>query len=151
MTRRLVPSVTFLGQILKVNLSWSLGTILFFMTSRDLNIDLTQNKFHTNVVGLQTNYPTPFAVYRYDSWFSIFDVGPKRPPTARFRAFQSPPGMGLSHERSSKGHIFSVLRKLNIFSCRPGCDLGNLERRKKKRMIDNFILYSQCAVIFDFN
>ena len=85
MTRRLVPTVTFLGQILKFtylghyNVCTYIHTMLLVMNSSDLNIDLTQKKFHTKVVGLSTNYPTSFAVCRYDSWFSRFDGGRNGP------------------------------------------------------------------------
>ena len=43
------------------------------MTSGDLNIDLNQNSFFTKLVGPLINYKTPFAVCRYDSWFSRSD------------------------------------------------------------------------------
>ena len=67
MTRRLVPGVTFLGHILKLTYldSRSLCTMLFVVTSGDLNVDLTQNKFLKKVVGLPANYPTPFAAFRF--------------------------------------------------------------------------------------
>ena len=46
MTRRLVSSITFLGQLLKLTyLGHLVPTILFFMTSGDLSIGLTQNIF----------------------------------------------------------------------------------------------------------
>ena len=74
MTRRLVPSATFLGQILKSTyIGHYVCTMLFAMTSGDFNIDLTQNKFLTKVVGLLMNHPTPFVVCHYGSWFSRFD------------------------------------------------------------------------------
>ena len=46
MMHRLVSSVTFLGQILKLayHTYRSLSTILFVITFGDLNIDLTQKK-----------------------------------------------------------------------------------------------------------
>ena len=95
MTRRMsiatlydLPKSTF-----HVALSRTLRTMLFVMTSGDLNIDLIQF-FSTKVVVLSTNYQAPFAVCRYDSWFLISEGGPKRPPV-RYRAFQSPPGIGL--------------------------------------------------------
>ena len=67
-TRWLVPSLFFLGQILKFTyLSSLLCTMLFVMTSGELNIDLTQKKFHTKVVGFPMNYSTPFAV----CWYTI--------------------------------------------------------------------------------
>ena len=75
--------------------------MLFVMTAGDLNIDVTQKSFFfTKVVGLLTKYQLPVAVCRYDSWFSRFDAGPKGTPPlpARFRAFQSPPRIGLSYK-----------------------------------------------------
>ena len=46
MARRWVPNVTFLGQILKLTyLGHYVLTMLFVMTSGDLNIDLTQKSF----------------------------------------------------------------------------------------------------------
>ena len=42
MTSRFVPKVIILGK--KVGLSWPLYTMLFVMTSGNLNIDLTQKK-----------------------------------------------------------------------------------------------------------
>ena len=81
MTRRLLSSMTFLGQILKLTyLSRSLCNImLFVMTSGDLNIDLTQKNFE-KVVGLSTYYQTLLAVCRYDSWFSRSEGGRRGPP-----------------------------------------------------------------------
>ena len=65
----------------EVDLSRALCTMLFAMTSGDLNIDLTQKKvFSTKVVGLSTIYQMAFAVCRYASWFSRSDGGPKSPP-----------------------------------------------------------------------
>ena len=56
MTRRLVPNVTFLGQISKLTyLGRYVSTMLFVMTIGDLNIDLTQKKI-TKVVDLSTSY-----------------------------------------------------------------------------------------------
>ena len=54
-----------------------------------VNIDLIQKSFFTKVLGLLTNFPTPFAVCPYDSWFSIFDGGGAKgcPPDSKpFRA-----------------------------------------------------------------
>ena len=51
----------------------------------------------TKIVGLSTNYQTPFAVRRCDSCFFFFrSDGAVKPPPARFRAFQSPLGNGLT-------------------------------------------------------
>ena len=94
MTRWLVPTTQrdLPRSNLKVDLSRSLSTISFFMTSDELNIDLAQRKFFTKVVGLSTNYQMPFTICRSDSWFSRSDGEGEK---ARFRTFQSPPGIGL--------------------------------------------------------
>ena len=75
-TQRDLPRSNF-----EVDLSWSLCTMLFVMTSGDLNIDLNQF-FFAKVVGLSTSYhQIPFAICRYYSWFSRSDGGgAKRPP-----------------------------------------------------------------------
>ena len=79
--RRLVPSVTFLGQTLKLSyLDQYVSTMLFVMTSGDLNIDLNQIFFFTKVVGLSTNYQTP--VRRGDR---------KAPPPADSEPFRARP------------------------------------------------------------
>ena len=91
MTRRMsiatqhdLPKSTF-----HVDLSRTLRTMLFVMTSGDLNIDLTQKKFSTKVIVLSTNYQMPFAVCRYDSCFlylKVAEKAAKRPDIEPFRA-----------------------------------------------------------------
>ena len=108
MTRQLVSTVTFLGQTLKLTYQ-DPSTILLIMTSGDLHIDLTKKKVITKVVGLSTNYQTPFAVYCYDSWFSRSERGPKRPLSPpRFRAFQSPLGIGFTPHLTSVGYMTPI-------------------------------------------
>ena len=81
MARRLVSSVTFLGQILKLTyVSRPLSTILFVMTSGDLNIDLTQKS------ALQKLYVFQGAIKRHLLFvatirgFRYLTGGAKRPP-----------------------------------------------------------------------
>ena len=54
-------------------------TMLFVMTSGDLNIDLTSTSFFTKLVSPSTNYQKPFAVCCYDSLFSRSDGEPNGP------------------------------------------------------------------------
>ena len=61
-TQRDLPRLNF-----EVALSRSLSTILFLMPYGDVNIGLTLQKI-SKVVGLSTNYQTPFAIFcPYDS------------------------------------------------------------------------------------
>ena len=57
------------------------STMLFVMTSCDLNIDLTQKSIFTKVVDLSMNYQMPFVVCRYSIRVFFFrpDGGPKIP------------------------------------------------------------------------
>ena len=64
------------------------------MTSGDLNIDLTQKKLFTKVVSRSTNYQTPLPFVATIRAFRVL-TGAKKAP-ARFRVFQSPPGIRLS-------------------------------------------------------
>ena len=85
----------------EVDLSRSLSTILFLMTSGDLNIDLTQK-----VICLQKFWVfqrtmkrrLPFTAVRPILFFFLGggSEGGGRKDPARFRTFQSPPGIGLS-------------------------------------------------------
>ena len=64
--------------------------MLFVMTSGELNIDLTKKKKNAKVVSLSTNYQTPFAVCRYDSWFSRSDGGGVKRPLRPFPSLSEP-------------------------------------------------------------
>ena len=81
--------------------------MLFVMTASVLDIGLTQKSLFTKVVGISKNYQTPFAVCRDHSCFSRSDGGGggKR-PNARFRAFQSTPGIGLNNNWKHTHPIF---------------------------------------------
>ena len=74
--------------IFQADLSWSLCTyhaICYDLWWPQYWPDPT--KFVTKLVGPSTNYQTPFAVCRYDSWFSRSDGGSKSIPLpARFSA-----------------------------------------------------------------
>ena len=75
---------SFLGQILKFTYlgNYEPGYLLWPLVSRCPQYwPDSKKKFLTKAIGLPTNYPTPFAVCRYDSWFSRFDGGSKRPPS----------------------------------------------------------------------
>ena len=82
MTRRLVPNMTFSGQIFELTyLIHYVPAMLFVMTSGDLNIDLTQKVFFLYKSCSSFNkLSKPYAVCRYDSWFSRSEGGPKGPP-----------------------------------------------------------------------
>ena len=69
-----LPRSNFEGNLYRL-----LCTMLFVMTSGDLNIDLTQQTLLIKVVGLPTSYPLPFAVCRYDSCFRDLTWGRKGP------------------------------------------------------------------------
>ena len=63
--------------------------------------------FSVKVVDLSTTYQMPFSACRSDVWFSRSEGGRKGPP-AQNRTFQSPPGIGLTHERKRLGSIRKV-------------------------------------------
>ena len=95
MTRRLVSSVTFLCQIIK--LTYLVHYVPCYLLWHLVTSILTWPKFvFTKVVGLSTNYQTPFAVCRYYLCFSRSEGGEGEKARARLRAFQSPPGIGLN-------------------------------------------------------
>ena len=81
-TQRDLPTSNF-----QVDLSRSLRTMLFITISGDLNIDLNQKVF-TKLVGLSTNYQTPFAFVAIIRGFRDLKGGPKRllPDSEPFRA-----------------------------------------------------------------
>ena len=72
MARRLVPSVTLLGQLLKLTyLDHYVCTMLFVMTFGDLNIDLTQKVFYNSCRSFNELSAAPFVVCRYNSFFFL--------------------------------------------------------------------------------
>ena len=93
MTRQLVPSMTFLGQLFKLTYLGHYIPCYFVMISGDLNIDLTRKSclHKLQVFKRAIKRRLPFVVMIR----VLKDLkGAKRPP-ARFRAFQSPPGIGF--------------------------------------------------------
>ena len=72
-----------------------------------------KKKFFFEVVGLSTNYQMPFAVCHChdDSWFSRSDGGVEKVPPARFRAFQSPPGIGLTGRKALRNQYFKWFKR----------------------------------------
>ena len=114
----------------------TLPAMLFVMISGDLNIDLTKKKIFTKILVLSTNYQTPFAVCRYDSWFSGFEGGEKPP---RYRAFQSQPGIGLRRKRQHRQRM--------LLNCVSLSELGAVkaasETRASGRVVKHCVLLYQ--------
>ena len=76
-TRRLVPSVTILGQIFK--LTYLIQYVPCYLLRPLVTSIFTWPNFFTKVVDLSTNYQMLLAVCRYDLWLSSSDGGPERP------------------------------------------------------------------------
>ena len=117
MTRRLVPSMTFQGQTLKLTylghyvpcyLLWPLVTSILTWPNKVF--------FFTKVVRLSTNYQMSFAVcHRHDdSWFSRSDGGAEKAPTPPpdSEPFRAHPELGYNYKTLRNQYLKWFKRKL---------------------------------------